>query len=278
MIQISKRDFELALPVGTSIHDEVYEAIAPTIDITLDNYTNMLLGEAGIMRIADIIEVPTLERYFKTLVAIDAFLSVFRQLDLVLTPTGFGIVSNDTLSPASQQRVDALEHQLRTALCRARAMTVHLLRSADWGTTAAARKFIRYVYSEHYFFFSPLNTGARSFDDWRAMQTAIRDADEQLRLRFGDAQIDDMLDAYRCNDRDRTMSYTEAMQLICDITDQWATKGTDAALSATFRRLATLMDSDADTFALYHKSNAYTAAHMPTFTNKKDSSAFLFNG
>lgn len=277
MIQISKSDFELALPVGTTARDEVYEAIAPTISVTLNNYTGMLLGDAGLQRVEGD-ECPMLLAYFKTLVAVDAFLAVMRQLDLVLTPTGFGIVSNDTLSPASQQRVDALEDQLRTALCRARAMTVHLLRSPEWGQTAEARNFIRYVYSEHYFFFSPLGTGARSFADWQAMQPAIQDADEQLRLRFGDEQINDMLDAYRCADRQRLKLYADAMQLICDFTDLWKVKYIGAATSPTFRRLSTLMENDDDTFALYHASSAYTAAHTPAFVNDKKSSAFFFNG
>ena len=277
MIQISKSDFELALPVGTTARDEVYEAIAPTISVALDNYTGMLLGDAGLQRVEGD-DCPMLLAYFKMLVSTDAFLSVFRQLDLVLTPTGFGIVSNDTLSPASQQRVDALERQLRTALCRARAMTVYLLRSPEWGRTVEARNFIRYIYSEHYFFFSPLGTGARSFDDWQAMQPAIQDADEQLRLRFGDEQIDDMLDAYRRNDRDRMKLYAEAMQLVCDLTDHWKAKGAGVTTSPTMRRLIALMENDADTFAPYHASSAYTAAHTPAFSNNKDSAAFLFNG
>ena len=129
MIAIEKQDFEWSLPVGMSAHDEVYDSVKPAIDTALDNYCITLLGDVGIQQVMAAEEGTALKRYFKMMVCIDGFLSVLRQLDLVLTPTGFGIVSNDTVSPASKQRVDALEAQLRTALCRARAMTVHLLRS-----------------------------------------------------------------------------------------------------------------------------------------------------
>lgn len=278
MIQISQSDFQLALPVGVSAHDEVYESVAPAIATAINNYSTMLLGDAGMRLIESADGSTPVERYFKQLVSIDAFLSLFRQLDLVLTPTGFGIVSNDTLSPASKQRVDALEGQLRTALCRARAMTVDLLRSPEWGVTACAKNFIRYVYTEHYFFFSPLNAGSRSYLDWQAMQTAIADSDEQMRMRFGDEQIDDFIDAYRCADSNRLKCYAEAMQLVCDITDRWATAGRAAASSPLYRRLERTIEADPDIFAPYHSSEACTTAHTPAFANKKDSSAFLFNG
>lgn len=277
MIQITKDDFEQALPVGVSAHDTVYESISPAIDIMLDNYCSMLLGEAGIKRVNSD-DGSSLKQYFKMTVCIDAFLSVFRQLDLVLTPTGFGIVSNDTISPASKQRVDALEGQLRTALCRARAMTVKLLCSAEWGRGPEAKNFIRYLYTEHNFFFSGQGSSAKTYLDWQAFQNAIIDTDVQLRLRFGDELIDDFLDALRCNDHDRLTVYASAMQLACDVTDKWATMGKAAAVTPMFRRLERLVENDAETYALYRSSPAYEIAHIEHFSNKKESSGYVFNG
>lgn len=278
MIIISRQDFEQSLPVGASATDEVYESVAPAIDTALNNYCTMLLGDAGAQLVKSPDESTPLKQYFKQLVCIDAFLSVFRQLDLVLTPTGFGIVSNDTISPASKQRVDALEGQLRTALCRARAMTVDCLRSPEWGSGIEAANFIRFIYSEHYFFFSPANTGSRSYLDWQAVQPAVQDTDEQLRLRFSDAQIDDILDAYRRADANRLKSYAAFMQLACDLTDLWATRAKAALQSPTYRRLQREADGNLALFAPYAASDAYQAFHREAFRNTKDSSAFLFNG
>ncbi len=103
MIAIFKEDFERSLPVGASAHDEVFEAVYPAIEAALNNYYDILLGEPGAQRVESTDENEPLKYYFKMLVCVDAFLSVFRQLDLVLTSTGFGIVSNDTISPASKQ-------------------------------------------------------------------------------------------------------------------------------------------------------------------------------
>lgn len=278
MITIFKEDFERSLPVGASAHDEVFEAVYPAIEAALNNYYDMLLGEPGAQRVESTDESEPLKYYFKMLVCVDAFLSVFRQLDLVLTSTGFGIVSNDTISPASKQRVDALEGLLRTALCRARAMVVQQLRSEEWGVTEQAQNFVRHIYTEHYFFFATPGSGSRSYKDWEALQGAIVEAEEQLRVRFSDEQIEEVLRAWRCKSRERMIGYGSFVQLARDFVDIWASKGREALHSALFRRLERLVEGCPETFCIYPTTTAYSSAHMLTFSNKKESSAFLFNG
>lgn len=277
MITIFKEDFERSLPVGASAHDEVFEAVYPAIEAALNNYYDMLLGEPGAQRVESTDENEPLKYYFKMLVCVDAFLSVFRQLDLVLTSTGFGIVSNDTISPASKQRVDALEAQLRTAQCRARAMVVQQLRSEEWGVTEQAQNFVRHIYTEHYFFFAQ-GIQSRSYKDWETMQRAISEAEEQLRVRFSDEQIDDVLKAYRCKDKKNMAEYGGFVQLARDFVDLWAADGDGALHSALFRRMERLVEGNPETFCIYPTTTAYSSAHMLTFSNKKESSAFLFNG
>ena len=61
------------------------------------------------------------------------------QLDLVLTPTGFGVVSNQNTAPASRDRVAALRERLRQEKSSARDQLLYsLLRESDWGETEAA--------------------------------------------------------------------------------------------------------------------------------------------
>ena len=157
-------------------------------------------------------------------------------------------------------------------------MTVKLLCSAEWGRGSEAKNFIRYLYTEHNFFFSGQGSSAKTYLDWQAFQNAIIDTDVQLRLRFGDELIDDFLDALRCNDHDRLTVYASAMQLACDVTDKWATMGEAAAVTPMFRRLERLVENDAETYALYRSSPAYETAHIEHFSNKKESSGYVFNG
>lgn len=51
-------------------------------------------------------------RLIKKIIVIDAFLNAVPSLDIVLTPNGFGIVSNQNIAPASKERVERLMDSL----------------------------------------------------------------------------------------------------------------------------------------------------------------------
>lgn len=172
MVTIDKVDFERALPVGASSHEEVYLSVQGAIGEQLVCSTESLLGEAGEKMVDAAENDSPLVLFFKKYVCLSAFLSVLRQLDLVLTPTGFGIVSNDNLSPASKQRVDALDGLLRTERMKALSMTVNLLRSEDWGKTDQAKRYVPYLYDAYAFFFSA--TPYRTYQDWMLFRVQSR--------------------------------------------------------------------------------------------------------
>lgn len=277
-ITISKQDFEQALPVGKAASDNVFAAVSPAIEAQLDFAADALLGTEGMALIDERGEGSQLLLWYKRTVALSALLSVLRQLDLVLTPTGFGVVSNDNLAPASKQRVDALEASLRTQYHRSLAMAVNQLRSDAWGQTAQARFFIGHVYDEWTFFYQT-HQGASS-TDWHEYQPTIEQADEMLRTKMGDAQMNDILDAMRRADTERTDQYREVVSLIVKFTDTWAQKGVATLRQPVFGRLMRTIDSDdnAETFALYRSSASYKANHYEPYKNRKDTAAFIFNG
>lgn len=49
------------------------------------------------------------------IIALDAFMHAIPSLDLILTPNGFGIVSNNTIAPASKERVERLVAELEVS-------------------------------------------------------------------------------------------------------------------------------------------------------------------
>ena len=170
-ITITKSDFEQALPVGAAANDSVYESVKPAIERQLSFSKDVLLGVAGMAYLEEKGEDSPLLKWYKQLVCLSAFLSVLRQLDLVLTPTGFGVVSNDNLAPASKQRVDALEGALRTQYWKTLAMTLNGLRSENWGATDQARHFINHLYDEYTYFFETHQNASAT--DWDGYQQTI---------------------------------------------------------------------------------------------------------
>ena len=194
---ITKSEFERVLPVGMSSNDNVFEMVLPEVENQLSIFNAGLLGDVGAKMIDAAGTDGILYYNYIRMVVSAAFVAVMRQLDLVLTPTGFGVVSNDNVSPASKQRVDALEGQLRKSEYVSRAIVLMLLRSEEWGETQQAVANIPYMFDEYDFFVIQRNRMSGDVDEWLKIQQLIRDADRHLRMKISDSQMDVLMSAYR---------------------------------------------------------------------------------
>ncbi len=153
--EITKTAFEGYVPAFRSATDEIFEAMQSFITDEASKWQNDISEEA---EIAD-----TVVDKIMRAICLRAAYEAVPQLDLVLTPTGFGIVSNQNTAPASRERVDALREQLRKSAsieedyCRA-----YLLRngwytqtdlrvtSLFWSPTLVRRYGIKYEGAEVY--------------------------------------------------------------------------------------------------------------------------------
>ena len=76
------------------------------------------------------------------LVACQAYMTAIPSLDLVLTPNGFGIVSNQNVVPASRERVDALITSLESQRDAAiEAFILRLSSRSDWRESSQGKYF-----------------------------------------------------------------------------------------------------------------------------------------
>ena len=76
------------------------------------------------------------------LVACQGYMTAIPSLDLVLTPNGFGIVSNQNIVPASRERVDALINSLESQRDSAiEALILRLSSRTDWQQSAQGKYF-----------------------------------------------------------------------------------------------------------------------------------------
>ncbi|MGM9810304.1 MAG: DUF6712 family protein [Paludibacteraceae bacterium] len=98
------------------------------------------LSEAWLVRTFGVVEsTPTACKVLAT----DAFLRAVPSLDLVLTPNGFGVVSNNTIAPASKDRVERLLTSLENSRDFAIDQLLHeLLAQPEWRTTPQGRFFL----------------------------------------------------------------------------------------------------------------------------------------
>ena len=84
------------------------DKIAPHLEGAEAWLTTTFLGEAVLAKLPSLDASNQLLHFSRMAVVAEAMLHAVPQLDLVLTPNGFGIVSNSNIAPASKERVERL--------------------------------------------------------------------------------------------------------------------------------------------------------------------------
>ncbi len=258
-MEITKTEFENIVSVATSSHVEVYEKVEPQFSSTLDDCKAGVLGDVGTSAIEGEGH-ESLKNAVKKWVCLQAFLSVFRQLDLVLTPTGFGVVSTNQMAPASKQRVDALIGHLRDSVLIAHGqLLAELCKVNDWGTTDQARENIDTLFFD-FRMLQKMQGPAASHLEWQAAQRLIDEADEALldHVRCGKVTVDDSPVIFLCR----------------HIINLWIA-GDQKAVKLKMRRLLNMLDADLKKYSIYGEFG-YPVNHHETFQNTQDAPAYIF--
>ena len=109
-IIIERTDFERAVPAFRSPTPEVWNKVQRYVEGCTAAWQALITTDATLP--------DGVAESLTTAICLRAAYDAVPQMDLVLTPTGFGIVSNQNTAPASRERVDALRLQLRREACR----------------------------------------------------------------------------------------------------------------------------------------------------------------
>lgn len=139
MKEITKETFEHYVPAfrtpGTEEDSTVWAALATHLDAAAAD----LAGRYG-THLPAVADGPA-----ERLLCLAAARRAMAGADLVLTSTGFGVVSNQNLAPASRDRVQALAEELRREENQAAdALAFRLLSASggDWGATPEAVRMV----------------------------------------------------------------------------------------------------------------------------------------
>ena len=270
-MEITKDDFEKILSVATSSHVEVYEKVEPHFVSALDDCKAGVLGDVGTSAIEGEGN-GNLKNAVKKWVCLQAFLSVFRQLDLVLTPTGFGVVSTQQMAPASKQRVDALIGHLRDSRLIAHGqLLTELCKVSGWGTTTQAKENIDTLFFD-FRMLQKMQGPAASHLEWQAAQRLIYEADENLRRKLSSQYMDALLDHVRCGTV--TVDDHPVIFQCRHIINLWIA-GDQEAVKLKLGRLLNMLDADLEKYAIYGEFG-YPVNHHETYKNTQDAPAYIF--
>ena len=113
----------------------LFDKMRPQLEITEQWLSDAIVGEHFMQDIADG-EGSDVWRAAATAIACDAFRRSVPSLDLILTPNGFGVVSNSNVAPASKERVERLMASLGDQRNKAIVLLIrHLAKVSTWLTS-----------------------------------------------------------------------------------------------------------------------------------------------
>lgn len=272
-LEIKKEDFDAAVPAAKEPKGYVFARMEPFIKEVVEQLAERVLGDVGIEAV-NAKPNDRLANIVKSLACQKAFANKMRSLDLVITSTGFGVVSTNDTAPASKMRVDALDGEMRVSILKQNSYLLsELFKTEGW---YQQNQFV--VDSLFYSFdFLTIFAGMESplAKDWEAAAPMILETDAFLRLHISDAFMDELIGLMCTNQTNPVMRgiIHQIRRIIgCNI------RGDRKTAEEYYRRLMNTLEADLDTFSTYANSKAFENNHAKVWENKQDAGAFHFVG
>lgn len=273
---ITKKVFEDNVPSAKmpATNTSVFSRLSVMLQTAYDMLVQRVIGQSFVSTAED---DSTTKDMIKRLVCLNAFERTMRSMDLVLTATGFGIVSTESTAPASRARVDALMEEVRCEQLRTlEDLKAKLTQASGWGTSPQAASCIPIL------FYAPsmlmeYTAMTLTYENWqRAFGIAVT-ADTLLRKEISQEYMEELLV------KARTAALTNADIIIMGMCnrftgsfisnyDQTHGLADRNLLDAIMQQLENYVDS----YPTYKSSAVYRKRHADRYQNRKDDPTFFF--
>ena len=272
-LKISKAAFDLAIPAAKEPKGTIFAKLQDKINEEIGDIAVDKLGNVGITAVNNDND-GKLAKCVLSLASVEVFLREMRGLDLVLTETGFGIVSTNNTAPASKMRVDALDGELRVKrLHLIDELLENCFKLEGWyqqGLVIIDTLFCCFKFMRQF-----VGLQAPISKDWESAATTILDTDRWLREKISDEFMDELIGKMATNsldDKDRGVVHQ--IRRIIGV----AIQGNKGTAYEYFRRLMNTLEGDLEHFSTYANSSAYECNHFEPYENRQEDSAFHFIG
>ena len=272
---ITKADFEKAVPSAREPSGSIFEVMEDAINNEVANIESQVLGDVGAQAVeagTDTVLVQTVKR----LACVRAFMSEMRSLDLVLTTTGFGVVSTNDTAPASKMRVDALDGQLRrqdrlllgTLLDR-------LFRVSRWNLQPQRQWTVQTLFFciQQLEQFAGINHPKP--EDWDTNYPTVMAADAYLRKHLGNAYMDELLAQLTSHS---LTSQNIHIVILCQQYIGACIAQNTRLKEEVYMRMINRMEADLSQYSTYANGEGYRLNHFKPYENHAEDSAFHFVG
>ena len=280
---ITKEIFEAHVPSAKmpERNTSVHERLTHFFEISAFHLVSEIVSPALSSLIEDDGELHVPAQRF---VCLDAFLRVIRSLDLVLTATGFGIVSTESTAPASRARVDALAEEIATQRLQVVEILVDRLRLKEgWSVSPQA---IMRIPS---FFFRPSSLPlvcglSLTQDNWHlALQRALL-ADAHICRVISRELFNDILQRLRADSLsvpeqelvNRCMKFYAFFIPLDETSNTQHPSTITQTPKILLDDVLAYVESNIDSFPVYAQSSLYKARHAERYENQPFDPTFFF--
>lgn len=267
-----------------NITDEQLHELIPHVIATVEGEPTLVeklcsfLEEAEIWAeqnfLSDELELTTdILPYAQKVVAYHAFLTAIPSLDLVLTPTGFGIVNTTTIVPASRERIERLQLSIESLRDTAIEQLLHRLAPiTDWQHSAPGKFFASTLFPTFHLCRS-LNINVHLWEQYQALHTRLIKIESVLAETYFSHE---QMQAFRAEAVGQ-MRHTSPLveQVIRTLQSYELQLLTDIQVHPQcYYDLVTIIREHPAEFLAWHSSEVAALYTPKVFENKKNSSAY----
>lgn len=283
LMEITEQDFYKYVPAAQN--PEGY-GIIEMMHSYLWRYTEKIMDDIirsdifdGIDKHQD--EFPGLVGMIKRYICLAAFFDAIPGLDLVLTPTGFGVVRNNNVAPASRDRVRVYQTIVRLERDKALDDLISELRKVDgWADTDQAKELINSLFWNGSDTCRELGITVKILDmvlpggreDLERAAPLITDTEIELNRILSPEFYEELVILERARN---SMPHARLKHYILNFAKTYFNRDFKAAKRAELKLIG-FLDKFAKLFHTYAISSAYVANHHKRYENREDSSCYFF--
>lgn len=280
-MQISQEFFFGAMPAAMTPSKTVFKKISPRIYSELEVLRLEIVGTATSDRLSDM--MPELWRHkpsceeravdsMAKYACSEAFRKSIPELDLVMTDTGFGVVSNANQAPASKERVAELRRSLHMMSAIHHDNLVDSLRFVEgWTDSEQAHSLFRTLFWRISMFAS-LGKEHPVLDDTFDILPGIHQSEQVIGMAISPELMAELRSALRTG----TVSVVQSALIdMCRVfTAAWIRR--DGSSKECLRNILKFVETNIGSFRTYAESATYKANHYKRYENKKDDTCYFF--
>lgn len=281
-LTITKEDFELVLPVFQSPTPHLFERLAHEIEVATEEVHALVSDTAyGSAAEADV------TRHAIAYICCLSARRVLPQLDLVLTETGFGVVGNGNIVPASQARVSALNDSLRQKASQAWDNLLLTLLRTPWRDSDVAVGHVSNLVwlptlCRRYGITASKEGGRLGVpvydEEFDALRSSLAVAEAKVATMISPELYDFLVEQERTSQEAHTTAVAllieRSRRLIGALMKEDTHPRSVAPLS---KRLLETVEQYRDDLPQYTSSRTYAARQIPAYENKKEDAIFFFS-